>query len=90
MTVGIGFCKYFFFCYIQYDTSSRSIDCSVPFLYEFLLSAYSVYGCNEFSFPCFFLFVLFFGPFQPENVFFSFCFLSCGDRLVDVCCEFDS
>lgn len=25
------FCKYFFFCYIQYDTSSKSIDCSVPF-----------------------------------------------------------
>lgn len=25
------FCKYFFFCYIQCDTSSKSIDCSVPF-----------------------------------------------------------
>lgn len=30
-TVGFGFCKYFFFCYIRYDTSGRSIDCSVPF-----------------------------------------------------------
>lgn len=33
VAVGLGFCKYFFFCYIQYDTSSKSIDCSVPFLY---------------------------------------------------------
>lgn len=38
VTVGIGFCKYFFFCYIQYDTSSKSIDCSVPFLYISFLS----------------------------------------------------
>lgn len=45
-TVGNGFCKYFFFCYIQYDTSSKSIDCSVPFLYISFLSLH-IYGCNN-------------------------------------------
>lgn len=31
--VTVVFVNTSFFCYIQYDTSSKSIDCSVPFLY---------------------------------------------------------
>lgn len=56
MTVGIGFCKYFFFCYIQYDTSSNSIDCSVPFfLYRFPLSCLNmdVIICEFYAFLLF-------------------------------------
>lgn len=74
MTVGIGFCKYFFFCYIQYETSSKSIDCSVPFLYISFLSLH-IYGCNNLFISMFFLFV----HFSLRIIFFRF--LLCGDRL---------
>lgn len=81
---GYWFCKYFFFCYIQYNTSSKSIDCRVPFLYIIFLSLH-IYGCNHSFFP----------PFI--SAWESFLqFLLCGNRLwcllwvsqlADICCD---
>lgn len=79
---GYWFCKYFLFCYLQYDTSSKSIDCSVPFFCICFLSLH-IYRCNNlfiFILYCFFISAW-------ESFFLGF---SCVVTGLDVCCEFAS
>lgn len=76
--VTVVFVNTSFFCYIQYDTSSKSIDCSVPFLYMSFLSLH-IYGCN-----ILFIFMFDFLVHFSLRMFFFCCFfrfLLCGNRL---------